>query len=93
MFISVVITGKASDLNVLFVKIEITINYTISTKKAKIAYRIDLCDNCRQYIKTIDTRKLTHDPNLYLEDMTTLHLDILATTQGYKRPAPTPWGI
>lgn len=62
-------------------------------EEGKDAYRIDLCDNCRQYIKTIDTRKLTHDPNLYLEDMTTLHLDILATTQGYKRPAPTPWGI
>ncbi len=62
-------------------------------EEGKDAYRIDLCDNCKQYIKTIDSRKLNHDPNLYLEDITTLHLDILAITQGYKRPAPSPWGI
>lgn len=62
-------------------------------EEGKDAYRIDLCDNCKQYIKTIDTRKLNYDPNLDLEDITTLHLDILADSQGYKRAVPTPWGI
>jgi FdhE protein len=54
------------------------------------AYRIDLCEKCHQYIKTIDYRKLEEsDP--VLEDLATLHLDILASQKGYKRPVPNPW--
>ncbi|MGZ3513403.1 MAG: formate dehydrogenase accessory protein FdhE, partial [Thermodesulfobacteriota bacterium] len=54
------------------------------------AYRIDLCDKCHRYIKTIDYRNLAEsDP--VLEDLATLHLDILASQKGYKRPVPNPW--
>jgi FdhE protein len=54
------------------------------------AHRIDLCDKCHQYIKTIDLRKIEEiDPAL--EDLATLHLDILASQKGYKRPVPNPW--
>ena len=54
------------------------------------AYRIDLCEKCHQYIKTIDYRNLEEsDP--VLEDLATLHLDILASQKGYKRPIPNPW--
>ncbi len=54
------------------------------------AYRIDLCDKCHQYIKTIDYRNLAEsDP--VLEDIATIHLDILAAQKGYKRPVPNPW--
>jgi FdhE protein len=54
------------------------------------AHRIDLCDKCHQYIKTIDLRKIEAiDP--ILEDLATLHLDILASQKGYKRPIPNPW--
>jgi FdhE protein len=56
------------------------------------AHRIDLCDKCHQYIKTIDFRKIEEsDP--VLEDLATLHLDILATQKGYKRPVPNPLTI
>jgi len=49
------------------------------------AFRIDLCDRCHRYIKTIDYRNLEEsDP--CLEDLATLHLDILASQKGYKRP-------
>ena len=49
------------------------------------AFRIDLCDACHHYIKTIDYRNLEEsDP--CLEDLATLHLDILASEKGYKRP-------
>ena len=42
------------------------------------AYRIDLCDDCHHYIKTIDYRSLEEsDP--YLDDLATLHLDVVAT--------------
>ncbi len=54
------------------------------------AYRIDLCEKCHQYIKTIDLRKMeASDPSL--EDVATLHLDILASQKGYKRPTLNPW--
>ncbi|MDO9123432.1 MAG: formate dehydrogenase accessory protein FdhE, partial [Deltaproteobacteria bacterium] len=53
-------------------------------------YRIDTCDKCHQYIKTIDARNIEIiDPAL--EDLATLHLDILASQKGYKRFAPNPW--
>jgi FdhE protein len=56
------------------------------------AYRVDLCDQCKGYIKTIDSRKLDYEPFLDLEDIVTIHLDILALERGYRRPAPSPWG-
>jgi FdhE protein len=55
-------------------------------------HRIDVCEKCHQYIKTIDLRKIEAiDP--ILEDLATLHLDILASQKGYKRPIPNPWTI
>jgi len=53
-------------------------------------HRIDLCEKCHRYIKTIDYRNLQEsDP--VLEDLATPHLDILASQKGYKRPVPNPW--
>ncbi len=53
-------------------------------------HRIDLCQKCHQYIKTIDYRNLQEsDP--VLEDLATLHLDLLASQKGYKRPVPNLW--
>ncbi|MEW6570436.1 MAG: formate dehydrogenase accessory protein FdhE [Nitrospirota bacterium] len=62
-------------------------------EEGKDAYRLDLCDKCKQYIKTIDLRKLIDVTYLELEDITTIHLDILASERGYRRPIPSPWGI
>ena len=54
------------------------------------ACRIDLCDTCHHYIKTIDYRSLEEsDPSL--EDLATLHLDVLAAQKGYRRAVPNPW--
>ncbi len=54
------------------------------------AFRIDLCEKCNHYIKTIDYRKLeTSDPAL--EDLATLHLDVLAVEKGYTRAVPALW--
>ncbi len=54
------------------------------------AFRIDLCEKCHQYIKTIDLR-IIEPPDPALEDLATLHLDILASQKGYKRPVPNLW--
>ena len=56
------------------------------------AYRVDLCDNCKQYIKTVDSRRFDYEPDLVLEDISTIHLDIIASKKGYKRPVPSPLG-
>ncbi len=57
------------------------------------AYRVDLCDQCKGYIKTIDARNLDYEPHLELEDIVTIHLDLLAQERGYKRLVPAPLGI
>ncbi|MEW6328195.1 MAG: formate dehydrogenase accessory protein FdhE [Thermodesulfobacteriota bacterium] len=54
-------------------------------------YWVDLCDQCHQYIKTVDSRSLDYEPVLALEDLVTLHLDILAAQQGFQRPASAIW--
>ncbi|MEW6585854.1 MAG: formate dehydrogenase accessory protein FdhE [Nitrospirota bacterium] len=55
------------------------------------AYRVDICDKCRKYIKTVDIRKLGYDPDLNMEDITSAHLDIIAAGQGFARAVSTPW--
>ena len=58
--------------------------------EAEEAHRIDLCDACHHYIKTIDQRGLEgSDPSL--EDLATLHLDVVAFQKGYTRAVPNPW--
>jgi FdhE protein len=57
--------------------------------EGEMAWRIDLCDHCHHYIKTIDCRSLESDP--FLEDLATLHLDVLATQKGYVRAVPSFW--
>ena len=53
-------------------------------------YRIDLCEKCHQYIKTIDARvEEILDPSL--EDLATLHLDLLASQRCYHRPVVNLW--
>jgi FdhE protein len=54
------------------------------------ALRIDLCDACHHYIKTIDHRCL-EGSDAALEDLATLHLDVLAVQKGYLRAIPNPW--
>jgi FdhE protein len=54
------------------------------TEKEGRAYRIDVCEKCKRYIKTVDTNEVGEviPP---LEDIGTLHLDVLAQNEGYKR--------
>ena len=56
------------------------------------AHRVDLCDACHHYIKTIDYRSLEEsDPSL--EDLATLHLDVVAVQKGYTRAVPPFWAV
>lgn len=46
-------------------------------------YRVDVCNKCRRYIKIVDVPKSSEDVNLDVEDIATLHLDMLAYEEGY----------
>ncbi|MEW5908948.1 MAG: formate dehydrogenase accessory protein FdhE [Thermodesulfobacteriota bacterium] len=49
-------------------------------------YRIDTCEQCKKYIKTVDIRELDHDFYPPLEQISTLHLDVKAHEMGYQSP-------
>jgi FdhE protein len=59
----------------------------------KTRFRVDVCDKCKKYIKTIDERKMPEDetPDFSKENINTLYLDILAQKDGYQ--SPTYWMI
>ena len=46
-------------------------------------YRVDVCNKCRRYIKTVEFSKSSEEPNLDVEDIATLHLDMIAYDEGY----------
>lgn len=46
-------------------------------------YRVDVCNKCRRYIKTVELPKSSEEPNLDVEDIATLHLDMIASDEGY----------
>ena len=53
--------------------------------KESRAYRVDVCDKCKKYIKTVDTTQTSGDIVLFVEDIGTLHFDLIAQKEGYKR--------
>lgn len=46
-------------------------------------YRVDVCHQCQGYLKTFDYRKMAPDPDLELENLITLHLDLRAISEGF----------
>lgn len=62
------------------------------TEKEGRAYRVDVCVKCKRYIKAVDTVELGIDFIPLLEDIGTLHLDILAQKEGYSKEGK-PSGI
>jgi FdhE protein len=51
-------------------------------------YRVEVCDKCRRYIKSVDARKTAADrePVLMAEDLATLYFDVLARRKRYLPP-------
>ena len=47
--------------------------------------RVDTCSACSRYIKTRDSRKGNGDMPLDVEDLLTMHLDLLAAREGFER--------
>jgi len=55
--------------------------------------RVDVCETCGLYVKTLDYRELDRGYLPPLDDMATVALDILAQQQGFKRPTLSAWGF
>jgi FdhE protein len=51
-------------------------------------YRVDVCDVCKKYLKTVDTRKIKHPVYPLVEQISTWHLDLLAQEQGLESGSP-----
>jgi FdhE protein len=47
--------------------------------------RLDVCNSCRHYLKTLDLRKKEINPVPVIEDLLTTHLDLWAQEKGYKK--------
>jgi len=59
--------------------------------EAEPHYRVQYCEACGVYFKQIDARERLYPPFLPLEELTTLHLDLLAQRAGWKQaPSPSP---
>lgn len=57
------------------------LGYLYSEQEAE--YRVSLCDGCKHYLKVVDTRKMNRPFFPPLEQVVTLHLDMLVTEKGY----------
>ena len=56
-------------------------------------YRVYVCEQCKGYVKVVDTRETGDPRGLAVDDVVTTHLDLLAEDKGYQRKAPRLWGI
>ena len=63
-----------------------TLHYFFSEEEEE--YRVDVCDKCKRYIKTVDTREIKRSVYPFLEQVATLHLDIIAQNHGLQSGHP-----
>jgi len=55
------------------------------TAEGEPGYRVDICRKCSGYLKVVDSREKGEGLPLEIEDVATLHLDLLATREGFSR--------
>ncbi len=63
-----------------------TLHYFFTEEEPE--YRVDLCDACKTYLKTVDTRHLSRPFYPPLEKLVTLHLDVRARDEGFASGTP-----
>jgi FdhE protein len=63
-----------------------TLHYFYSDEEKE--YRVHVCNVCKKYIKTVDTRNMTRPVHAVVEQVSTLHLDMLAKEQGFESGLP-----
>ena len=66
---------------------------TFFTVDEEPGFRVDVCESCKTYIKTIDFRELDRIAIPVLDDLDSLALDYVAAGQGYRRATLSAWGF
>lgn len=56
-------------------------------------YKVDVCETCKNYMKTIDFRELDKISVPALDDLESLPLDFVAVEEGYNRGTLSVWGF
>jgi FdhE protein len=51
-------------------------------------FRVNLCDSCKKYLKTLDSRETERMIYTPLEQIASLHLDYKAKEMGYESGIP-----
>ena len=49
-----------------------------------LTYRVEVCDLCKRYLKTVDTREAGRSVCLLVENLATIHLDVVAQREGFE---------
>lgn len=63
------------------------------TAKEEPGYRVDTCDSCGLYIKTVDFREMDRHEIPALDDLDSLALDFVADQEGFRRATLSAWGF
>jgi len=66
------------------------------TAEGIVGYRVDICRKCSCYLKVVDSREVGAGLPMDVEDLNTMHLDLMAQKEGYakgKRDQKEPEGI
>jgi FdhE protein len=66
---------------------------TFFTVDEEPGFRVDVCESCKSYVKTIDFRNLDRVALPVLDDLDSLALDYVAANQGYRRATLSAWGF
>ncbi len=56
-------------------------------------HRVELCDQCKSYIKILDTREVGDRFSLVVENLATLPLDVIAKRDGFTRDTNRLFGL
>ena len=59
-----------------------SLEYLYSEEESE--YRVNLCRGCKRYLKVVDTRKMVRRFYPPLEQVASLHLDVMASEKGYR---------
>ena len=57
------------------------------------AHRVEVCDQCKMYLKVVDIRVTQKDVVLLVENLVTLHLDLVAEKEGFQQDTNRLFGL
>lgn len=60
---------------------------------SKPVYRVEVCDRCQTYLKTVDTRERAKEVPLFVENLATIDLDLVAEREGFQRETTRLFGL